>query len=362
MTNLPTYAVSLTRNGAAVQHNGADPTAWLVPPLIWRTGRRFGAQRLPTAISGQAEVRLLNDSGEWAGIQSGDELTITMTVSGQAETMWRGLVDRQADRVGEGGRRTLSIRARGYLGHMADVPITIAEQQSVRSDVAAQSVCTAAGVPASRQGTFPASDTLAVFAADDETGLDVLRKIEATVVGVLYEDRQGRPAIQGFLARAKAVAAGALTGYHDFEYADDSEREYVAFEGATTQGVIVRKASVPVTNDLDYARYPDNFISTVPRLEFALTSLIGLGPQGQQAHTVHWHAANNYALAQGFEIGQVLTLASARLTGEVVIEGMRHRVWRGGRHDVRLTVSDAAPYRGIFVADVSTCDGPDRML
>lgn len=460
------YSVKITRDGMPVQHMGSDLTSWLLPPVDWRQVREYGSAQFPRTSAGRANLKVINDDGEWDHIRTRDDVEIIMTVHGGSGPVWTGYVDKPEEKTDRQDRSILTLRCLGNMARLRRNKITIHGQPNVGTRSGMHQVFEAAGLPQRFWGDVDDTETIDWFYAQDELPLDVARRIEATARGVLREDRQGRIGLQSFQRRAETTVSGALNGYHKFEFSRAQEREYAAFEGIlssvrlgterrlwgvneqtgdfpitiaaggrlslfgavpnpaapseivavnsvsspdpyprnlynstnvldivasaadtgvsvsvenphefpvtlrslrvlgvaweVTDGEVVRRANVPDATGLEHAEFPAHFISRRSKMIEAMNILLRLGIGGQQVHQLHWFAGNDYIRAQDLETSQIIPLQTRRATGNFVVEAMRHRLWRGGRHDVRVTLTDAGPYEGVFFSDISLADGPDK--
>ena len=460
------YLVKITRDRAPVRHMGQDLTSWLLAPLEWRQGREYGSQTFPRALAGAVTLKAINDGGEWDGIESRDDIEISMTVDGANGPLWTGFIDVVEDDEDREDKSILILRCLGNLARLLRNKITIRGQRAVGTRSAMHQVFTAAGVPERYWGDIDDTETIDWFYAQNESPLAVARKIEVTAKGFLFEDRQGRISLQSFQRRAETVPSLAVPGFHKFKYTRTQERDYVAFEGIptylslsgervlwsineqnsdlpqtipagatrtffgavpnpnaqtgiiavnsvvspdpypfgdyratgsldivasagptgisvvitnpherpttlravsvvgtaweVTDGEVVRRASVPIRDDLEFATLPPHYLSSRAKMIEAMNILIGFGAEGQQVHTLDWIAGEDYVRAQDLEISQILPVRTRRVNSAFIVEGMKHRVWNGAYHQVTLTLTEAGPYEGLFFADISLADGPDR--
>lgn len=113
-------------------------------------------------------------------------------------------------------------------------------------------------------------------------------------------------------------------------------------------GTLQRKSSEPPTINTEYTALPAHFLNTPGQMEAMFDFLISLGATGQTLVTLKWYADDDEELAHSLDLSDRMNMP-AGFPATFFVERLHHRLWRGGRHEIRMTLSTTTPYDQLFV-------------
>ena len=224
--------VEIERGGELLLDGVRTPTGSLVAPSTWKTGRVYDSLRLGRAAVGIAQLHLLNNDRRWDQVQSGDFIRIYI----DGEIQWAGYVDK-ANNLGSQRRTVRHLRCMGALGYMVHT-IHIPPQRNVSLQDAMGQIFDACSVPVEYRGTISGSHVFPIFFVDGLSGKEAAHRVEATVVGFLYENLEGQVTLEAYTARTGSGALFDIAQETATSLADSFERRTVGYQGSVVYPVI----------------------------------------------------------------------------------------------------------------------------
>ena len=209
MVSFPLYRLEVDWDGDNIyRHANSDVTNdWIELRRAFR-GRNYGSQIYGRSVAGQLEARLDNADGTYSRFNANSPLN-NLVVPGRGvrlmmrdpngtnyRSLWAGLLYDIRPRRRRSRRNEVVLIAKGPLSTVTQRAVDIAMMNDVETGVAAAAILTAADVPAFRQGTIQGSREMTRWWTDQEYALRALRGVEETESGFVYEDRDGRIAME----------------------------------------------------------------------------------------------------------------------------------------------------------------------
>ena len=219
-----------------------------------KRGKDFGAHIYGRSVAGVFQCQLLDDSRVY------DRFSATSPLSGkvipgrrirsellaagaQYQTVWNGLVDTIEPRQLRQGRR-VSIRALGALAWLAQQTISVPMATNVLTSAAVTTIFNAANLPAEYRGTIAGIRRMPRWWVRNQSALAALRDLEATELGAIWEDANGRINFDSEVTRRTADRTVQAT----FTTGAPAAGEYVVLELSVTDPLkdIATQVTVPV--------------------------------------------------------------------------------------------------------------------
>ena len=113
-------------------------------------------------------------------------------------------------------------------------------------------------------------------------------------------------------------------------------------------GELIQRAAGTIDINTEFTEIPSHFFSSPGELRSMFSFLIGLGETGQTIATMKWFADDDEAVAHTLDLSDRIDRPNG-FAANFFIEGLHHRIWQGGRHEINLTMSTTTPYDGLFV-------------
>ena len=196
----------------------SDITADVLSISACRRGREFVGQRYGQSIAGLFACRLTDDdaiydrfnpSSPLAGkVLPGREVRVSQLVDGAYSTEWSGVLD-DVRPTQLSGRRVVRLRALGALSLLRNTLIHIPMEERITGATAARRILDASGIAARWIGSLSSGTRLQRWWVRGETGLDALRTLAESVLGIVVEERDGTIALEARTTR-EAQSAPAL--------------------------------------------------------------------------------------------------------------------------------------------------------
>ena len=215
----PPFRVEVDWDGDGTFGNAhADITANVASISACRRGRDYSAQVYGRAIAGVFTATLIDETRLYERFNQlsplynlaipGRDVRVSLLHNGTYVQIWGGILDEITPRVRRGGYRQVVMRALGPLSLLVAASVNVGMRQNTTAADNAVAVLDAANVPAKYRGTIEGTQRIARFWAQDRNGLEALRDIEETVLGIAHEGRDGLVGMQEDTFRSTARASG----------------------------------------------------------------------------------------------------------------------------------------------------------
>lgn len=190
---------------------GEDITAF-VSSIGWRRGRDHASDLTGRAVSLSFEIDLVNTDGRFNSFLSsgpyfgnllpGRRLKVASTHNGVTATQLAGFISRIAPRPSLGGGHTASISGFGPLGYLREQHVSMAIRENIDTGAAVNAILDAVGWPAAdREIDTGATVIPYYYVPDDRNALDLLRELEASEGGAIYETTDGKIGFESRMRR-----------------------------------------------------------------------------------------------------------------------------------------------------------------
>ena len=217
----PLFRVEVDWDGdGQFMNDHSDVTDDVLGITSCRRGRDFTAQRYGEAIAGLFVCTLEDtdrrydrwnvDSPLFGKVLPGREVRVSILANGAYAREWGGVLDDVQARDSR-GRRTVRVRALGALSLLRDTRINVAMAENITAATAAQRIMTASGIASRWVGNLAGTVAIQRWWVRDRSGLDALRALAETVLGVVYEARDGTIALEARQTREAAVTSPDLS-------------------------------------------------------------------------------------------------------------------------------------------------------
>ena len=201
-------------------NDNSDVTDAIIGISTCRRGRDFTSQRYGEAIAGLF-VCTLEDrdrtydrwnvtSPLFDKVLPGREVRVSILSNGAYVREWSGVLD-DVQANDRSGRRSVRVRALGALSLLRDTRINVAMAENVTAATAGERILAASGVPSRWVGTMAGDTVIQRWWVRDRTGLDALRSLAETALGVIYEAEDGTIGLEARATREAAVTSPDLS-------------------------------------------------------------------------------------------------------------------------------------------------------
>lgn len=201
-SNIATYVLDVDwdNNGT---FDGGDVTADLVR-VRFVTGRQGGNILTGQAQAGELLATLRNDADKYSPFNSGSALSGSLlpgrlvrlrTTAPSAQTLWQGELESITPSVAWPRRKRVTLRALGPLARLTGTEVNMAMATSLDTGALVDDVLDAAGFPTGASFRDIAIGDVTVtrfWLTDRRPALLVIRELEATENGFLYESQDGK--------------------------------------------------------------------------------------------------------------------------------------------------------------------------
>ena len=194
----------------------SDVTDDVLAITACRRGRDFTSQRYGETIAGLFVSTLEDierkydrwnpDSPIFGKVLPGREVRVSLLANGAYAPEWSGVLD-SVEARDSAGRRAVRVRALGALSLLRDTRINVAMAENITGATAAERVMAASGIASRWIGTMEGDTSIRRWWVRDRTGLDAMRSLADTVLGVVYEGRDGTIGMEARAHRETAVTA-----------------------------------------------------------------------------------------------------------------------------------------------------------